>query len=109
MKRLVIGCALVLFCAVVFAQTPAAEKSEPKHDCAMMKKHDGMQNHMSEMDAKLQGLVDDMNKATGDSRVDKMAAVINELVTQRAMMQKQMMANCAMMKKEGEKPSEHHH
>jgi hypothetical protein len=109
MKRLLIGCALVLLCATALvAQTPPAEKTA-KHDCAaMMQKHEGMQKHMAEMDAKLQGLVDDMNKATGEARVDKMAAVLNELVTQRAMLQKHMTSMCPMMK-EGEKSSEHHH
>ena len=111
MRRLLIGCVLVLLSVTaLFAQTPpAAEKTEAKHECGMMQKHEGMQKHMAEMDAKLQGLVDEMNKATGPERVDKMAAVLNELVAQRAMMQKHMMANCPMMKKDGEKSSEHHH
>jgi hypothetical protein len=43
------------------------------------------------MDAKLQTLVDEMNKAKGSAKVDKTAAVITELVAQRAIMQKQMM------------------
>ena len=38
-----------------------------------------------------QTLVDDMNKARGSAKTEKMAAVINELVSQRSMMQKEMM------------------
>jgi len=110
MRRLLIGCALgLLSVTTLFAQTPPAKKTAAKHDCAgMMQKHEGMQKHMAEMDAKLQGLTDEMNKATGDARVDKMAAVLNELVTQRTMMQKHMMEHCPMMKT-GEKTSEPHH
>jgi polyhydroxyalkanoate synthesis regulator phasin len=43
------------------------------------------------MNAKLQTLVDEMNKAKGSAKVDKTAAVLTELVAQRSMMQKQMM------------------
>ncbi len=97
MKKVLIGAGALMFLLVpaVFAQmtmpTPADQKSPAMPDCAaMMQQRDAMQKHMAEMDAKLQTLVDDMNKAKGSARVDKMAAVINELVAQRAMMQKQM-------------------
>jgi hypothetical protein len=97
MKRVLIGAVALVFLLVpaVFAQmtmpTPADQKSPAMPDCAaMMQQHDAMQKHMAEMDAKLQTLVDDMNKATGSKKVDRMAAVINELVSQRAMMRKQM-------------------
>ncbi len=97
MKRLISGFALaVLFVPALFAQMtmsmPADQKVPAMPDCAaMMQQHDAMQKHMAEMDAKLNALVEDMNKARGSAKVDKMAAVINELVAQRAMMQKQMM------------------
>jgi len=58
---------------------------------AMMQKADAMKQHMADMNAKLQTLVDDMNKSRGSAKVDKMQAVINELVSQRSMMQKEMM------------------
>ena len=93
MNRTIVGFALALFCVpALFAQMPDPQKSAMMPDCAaMMQQHEAMQKHMAEMDAKLQTLVDDMNKAKGSAKVDKTAAVINELVGQRAMMAKQMM------------------
>jgi hypothetical protein len=126
MKRMLGSFVLSLLCVpALFAQMPDAQKPAMMPDCAaMMQQHEAMQKHMAEMDAKLQTLVDEMNKAKGSAKVDKMAAVITELVTQRAMIQKQMadmeekmmahmmehmqdnmkamsdsMANCPMMKK----------
>ena len=152
MKRMILGFSLVLLgVPALFAQMPAptpAPMAAPMAagqgqammpDCAaMMQQHEAMQTHMTEMNAKLQTLVDDMNKAKASAKVDKMAAVINELVGQRAMMQKQMMemqpkmmehmmthmksgmmkgmadsmAGCPMMKgseKTSETPAEHKH
>ncbi len=93
MKRMIVGFALVLLSVpTLFAQMPDAQKPAMMPDCAaMMQEHEAMQKHMAEMDSKLQGLVDDMNKAKGSAKVDKTAAVINELVAQRSMMAKQMM------------------
>ena len=87
------GFALVLLCVpALFAQMPEGQKSAMMPECAaMMEEHEAMQKHMAEMDAKLQTLVDEMNKAKGSARIDKTAAVINEMVAQRAMMAKQMM------------------
>ncbi|HXH41906.1 MAG TPA: hypothetical protein VNN08_25000 [Thermoanaerobaculia bacterium] len=92
MKRMIGSFALALLCVpALVAQMPDAEKPAMMPECAaMMQQHDAMQKHMAEMDAKLQTLVDQMNKAKGAAKVDGMAAVINELVAQRAMMQKQM-------------------
>jgi polyhydroxyalkanoate synthesis regulator phasin len=93
MKRIILGSALTLLLVpALFAQMPTGEKPAMMPDCAaMMQQHDAMQKHMAEMNAKLQTLVDDMNKAKGSAKVDKTAAVVTELVAQRAMMQKQMM------------------
>ena len=92
MKRTILGSALVLLLVpALFAQTPAAEKPAMMDCAAMMQQRDEMQKHMGEMDAKLQALVADMNKAKGSAKVDKTAAVVTELVAQRSMMQKQMM------------------
>ncbi len=86
-------------------------------DCPMMKSHDSMQKQMSAKDAALKSLLDEMNKTDGAAKMDKMAAVINELVMQRSMMRAQMdppmmdhhgtepMAGCPMMK-DKEKPAE---
>src|SRR5471032_3125564 len=93
MKRIIPGLALVLLgVPALFAQMPAGQDKAMMPDCAaMMKQHEAMQTHMAEMNTKLQTMVDDMNTAKGAARVDKMAVVINELVGQRAMMEKQMM------------------
>jgi methyl coenzyme M reductase alpha subunit len=91
MKRMIGSFVLALCVPALFAQTPDAKKPAMMPECAaMMQQHDAMQRHMTEMDVKLQTLVDQMNKAKGPARVDSMAAVITELVAQRAMMQKQM-------------------
>jgi polyhydroxyalkanoate synthesis regulator phasin len=93
MKRILSGIALALLCVpALFAQTPEGQKPAMMPDCAaMMQQHEAMQKHMATMNAKLQTLVDEMNAAKGSARVDKTAAVVTELVAQRAMMQKEMM------------------
>lgn len=93
MKRMLGSFALALFCVpVLFAQKPGEQKPPAMHDCtAMMQKHEAMQKHTEEMNAKLQTLVNQMNDARGSAKVEKMGAVINELVAQRSMMQKQTM------------------
>jgi hypothetical protein len=91
MKRtLIYGFALaLLFVPASYAQMSGEKPAMP--DCtAMMQQHEAMQKHMAEMDAKVQTMVADMNKAKGSAKVDKAAAVITELVAQRTMMQKHM-------------------
>jgi hypothetical protein len=93
MKRMMVVLALALLWApALLAQMTGDQKPAMMPECAaMMQQHEAMQKHMAEMEAKLQALVDEMNKAKGSARVDKMEAVINELVAQRATMMKQMM------------------
>jgi hypothetical protein len=97
MRRMIGGFSLMLLCVpALFAQMtmpmPADQKPVAMPDCAaMMQKENAMQQHLADMNAKLQTLVNDMNKAKGSARIDKMEAVLNELVAQRAMMQKEMM------------------
>jgi len=92
MKRMIGGLAMaLLFVPALFAQMPDAPKQAMMPDCAaMMQKHEAMKKHMAEMDAKLQTLVEEMNQAKGSARIDKTAAVVTELVAQRAMMAKEM-------------------
>jgi uncharacterized protein YhaN len=87
--------ALIALLTVPFASAEGMKSKEKSKsamaDCeAMMEQHEAMQKQMAGMDAKLQSLVDDMNRADASAKVDKMAAVITELVSQRSMMQKQM-------------------
>lgn len=97
MKRMIGFGLMLLLTPALFAQMtmpmPADQKPAAMPDCAaMMKSEDAMKQHMTEMNAKLQTLVDGMNKAKGSAKTERMAAVINELVAQRSMMQKEMMA-----------------
>lgn len=86
---LVVG--ILLFTSAAFAQQPMQMPSGQKEsmDCeAMMQK---MQSSSKLMDDRLQALIDEMNAAKGSAKVDRMAAVINELVSQRKQMRGEMM------------------
>jgi hypothetical protein len=72
--------------------------SGPMMDCeAMMKKHGEMQAKNKEMDARLDQLVAAMNQADGQAKIDRMAAVVNELVAQRSQMRDHMAGMMPMM------------
>jgi hypothetical protein len=126
--------ALTMVLAAPLASAQMDKSTNPKSSMpsceAMMKEHAGMQKHMAEMDAKLQSLVDEMNRAEGAAKIDRMAAVITELVAQRTMMRKQMaemqpqmmhhmmehmqggkepMAACPMMNQRSEATPHQHH
>jgi len=58
---------------------------------AMMQKKQQRMQKCKMMDAKLDELVAAMNAATGQQKVDAMAAVLNELVAQRKAMRQMMM------------------
>ena len=47
-----------------------------------------MQEEQKKMDAELQPLLDAMNSATGEKRVDALVAVVNKLVEQRKAMRR---------------------
>jgi hypothetical protein len=64
------------------------------HCKQMMTMHNQMMADMKAMDAGLDQKVTAMNAAKGNAKVDAMAAVINEMATQR----KQMMAKTASMR-----------
>jgi hypothetical protein len=70
----------------------------------MMKMHEQMMAEMKAGDAKLDALVKDMNSATGGTKIDAVAAVVNELVRQHqamhgrmGQMHQQMMGGRGMM------------
>jgi hypothetical protein len=62
--------------------------------------HARMMADMKAADQRLDALVAKMNSASGQAKVDAVAAVVNELVTQRTAMQ-EMMASCPMMQNMG--------
>ena len=106
-------------------QTPAKPPAEMSAKCkAMMAGHERMMADMKTADQKLDQLVTKMNSATGQDKVDAIAAAVNEIVTQRRTMRDRMMqmhqgmmghtmdhmqagpesmAMCPMMKMEGMK------
>lgn len=84
---------------------PAATAAAPPqgvHD--MLKMHEAMMAEMKAADARLDALVADMNKATGDERIAAVVAVVNEMVRQHKGMyarmgeMQQMMGGRAMVK-----------
>jgi polyhydroxyalkanoate synthesis regulator phasin len=72
------------------APAPAAATDAPSMNCEAMMQE--MHASSTAMDDRLQQLVDDMNKAKGAAKVDRMAAVLNEMVTQRKQLREQMTA-----------------
>ena len=84
---------ILLVASGAFAQHPAAGGDQaapmPSMDCQSMMKD--MHASSQAMDDRLQKLIDEMNQAKGSAKVDRMATVINELVTQRKQMREQMM------------------
>ena len=86
------GAALVLSAHVAAAQQPGPPQP-PDRPPGGMTGMSGMAEQMRMMDslnARLDTLVNRMNRATGNKKVTAMAAVINELVAQRKAMQGHM-------------------
>jgi hypothetical protein len=75
------------------AQGGTKVESAPAHPMAgdHMKEHEEMMSRMKEMDARLEAKVAAMDAAKGDQKVEAMAAVIKEMVSQRKEMQEHMM------------------
>jgi hypothetical protein len=73
--------------------TPAVASSTTDSGSAGMRPMQGMamMEQWKQMDARLDALVDTMHRATGSAKVDAMAAVITELVSQREEMHQMMM------------------
>jgi hypothetical protein len=101
-RRLVVACVVLTvalsamssrFSAVGAAPQSASSQgtaqSEPPMQ-NMMKMHQQMMAEMTAADAKLDGLVKDMNAATGDAKVAALAVVVNELVQQQKAMHEHM-------------------
>jgi hypothetical protein len=72
----------------------------------MMKMHEKMMAEMKASEAKLDALIKEMNAATGDAKVNAVAAAVNELVRQHktmyehmGQMHQQMMGGRGMMMK----------
>jgi hypothetical protein len=121
-RAVIIALVFVSLPVFVLAQQPATPSPPPhehpagpggKMDTGMTEqhkdwqaKHDKMVAEMKAMDSRLDEKLAAMNAAKGDQKVEAMAAVINELVSQR----KEMRGNfgpmhqgmrCPMMKQQG--------
>lgn len=107
---LVAACAAILVSGAVQRSSPLAAQDSPAQQSQrmqdMMKMHEQMMADMKAADAKLDALLKEMNAASGNARVDAMAAVVAELVRQnRSMhehmvqMHQQMMGGRGMMNK----------
>jgi hypothetical protein len=89
---------MLLACSVLIASSASAQqRDQTLRDTAskaMPGPHHGDRTMMMKMmeasDARLDQLVQTMNTATGQKKVDAMAAVINELIAQRKQMRGHM-------------------
>jgi TolA-binding protein len=89
MSRLIGGLAvLVLSASTAAAQQPGAPTPDRRSEMAGGNQMSTMM--MDSLNHRLDSLVDRMNRTSGNQKVQAMAAVINELVTQRKAMQERM-------------------
>jgi hypothetical protein len=73
-------------------QEPAQPAADMSAKCkAMMANHEKMMADMKAADQRLDGLVEKMNAASGQAKVDSTAVVVTEIVTQRKTMREGMM------------------
>ena len=88
--------------AALWAQEPAGDApAMPEHCRQMMEHHEKMMARAGEMDRELEALVQQMNAAEGQAKVDATAAVVAELVEQRHEMRDGMMGMCHGMMTHG--------
>jgi hypothetical protein len=105
MRRLTFGASIVLLLSStpptgsfdlatdVAAQAPPAQASpqqSPSTMQDMMKMHEQMMADMKAADSKLDALVTEMNGASGEAKVNAVAAVVTELVRQQKLMHEHM-------------------
>jgi hypothetical protein len=97
-RSLFILAIIILVVSVTLAQQPSGSPpTQPSMQMGQMSGCQGMMQSMqkmpaalNEMDARLAPLVAEMNKATGSEKVDRMAAVLNEMTAQRKQMHDQV-------------------
>jgi hypothetical protein len=95
---------LTLSVATLTAQQPHGQRS----DSQGTERRGDMQMMMDSLNHRLDSLVDRMNRTSGNQKVNAMAAVINELVSQRKGMQERMhrmMEHEDRMHDKGDSPS----
>ena len=75
----------------------------PDHE-AMRARHEEMMRLHEQSSARLQELQDRMHAATGDSKVDAIAALLDEMLAQQRAMHEMMMGEHPMMHEDDRKP-----
>lgn len=123
MRRLALGASIVSICCFMApttsfnvmtdvaaqaspSQTPQPRDQAPANMQDMMKMHEQMMAEMKAADGRLDSLVKEMNAASGEAKVNAVAAVVTELVRQQkamhehmGQMHQQMMGGRGMMMK----------
>lgn len=105
-KRLTVSAAAILTLALTSSMRPfdlstsaaaqsASPSAQPREQAPsnmqdMMKMHEQMVAEMKAADTRLDALVKDMNAASGDAKVNAVAAVVSELVRQQKSMHAHM-------------------
>jgi len=89
--QVAIAFATALVAGGAFAQEIESKAGMPPGNMQMMAMHNQMMAEMKAMDASLDRKVAAMNAAKGRDKVDSMAAVINEMVSQHKQMMAKMM------------------
>ena len=90
-STLTILAASALLVAASFAQDPGfMENLDPQKHRELMPRHMQMLKEQKKQDAELKPLLDAMNSAKGEDRVDALVAVVNKLVEQRNAMHEKM-------------------
>ncbi len=82
---------ILLLAATLIPVAISAQQPAQHRDSTMMMNHEKMMQQVQAADARMDKLVGEMNHATGQKKVEAMAAVINELVAQRKQMRSHMM------------------
>jgi hypothetical protein len=92
----------IFLLATVLAPVALSAQQPGQHrDSVMMMNHEKMMQQVQAADARMDRLVGEMNRATGQKKVEAMAAVINELVAQRKQMRSHMMQVMQTMHPQG--------
>jgi hypothetical protein len=88
-RRVLLTCAALLLPLGLSAAQPAGDMPQRCKD--MMAQHEEMAAEMKQADERLRDLVTRMNAASGEAKIDAVAATVTELVTQRTAMHERMM------------------
>lgn len=91
---------ILLLAAMLSPVAVSAQQPGQHRDSTMMMNHENMMQQVQAADARMDKLVGEMNRATGQKKVEAMAAVINELVAQRKQMRSHMMQTMQRMHSE---------